>query len=895
MRPIRVEVDTAWETPRLVLTPLDHPSQNVVEGFEGDAPRWSSAAVRQAFRGALDLLRADPERAPDSYLECHVEVPDDLQDLPWERLASGGRDPSAEAVAGAVSVVRVTRRTVEARPKLQPPLARVLAVLPVPASADGRDRCLDTYSAVRQLERVVDESGGGGATLTALVGPEANPDVVQAAVEAGQDIVWFGGAGACGPAGEPTLLLEAGGRDRGAAEIPVGDWAAWLLTGQAQVCLCGGGTAWPAAKALAQSDQVPAVVAWPAQCAWPRHETMAVAVIAALLDGQPLTRALLSGRRALRAGGAGPCPAAFASPQRRRPGTCLVPEGDHPLGLSPARAATVADETRLTAARDTYLSWVPEERTQRMGAFQLAQFAVTNHLYLRYLAANHGVRRPAGIDDPELDPEAPVVGVTWREAADYCHWVGGRLPTSNEDWQRCPCVDGREPGPGAVTLDRLQTSPCGAEAMCGHVFEWTADDAGESRRVVMGGAWNQHPFLALPSLRWPRIAASGCPDVGFRCAFDGPAGPAPTGRWQVRLVYAEQLNSSLLLSGHHPVHQLAVTRVGAPSERGLALYLRIPNCVSARVELPALAEGQTVVLEDRLVWVGVHEACRRAADFADHPLPSHLELDLDGQKTLLPLTLRPASEWWHGLLDNGSLAQYLALAEAHLELPDVGLTRSPRLVWQPLDSSRPHPVLATVALVLPGSEPALAVRRQAEDDLRHAGHSSLVHLLDSQPERRELVVETVYDAFRRLYANLQYDHERALIPPDLQTTRSPADSVVQGTCIDLALLLCGALECCRLEPLLIVLWNGWCGHALVGVRRGDGDDPALRPCLRSEPLDHELLTILDPRGLGLAWSYEKSSDKGRGQYDSARHVYTLDVTATRRRHPALGPMRYGLP
>ncbi len=214
----------------------------------------------------------------------------------------------------------------------------------------------------------------------------------------------------------------------------------------------------------------------------------------------------------------------------------------------------------LMGAEDGMDNEKPAHRVY-VDAFAIGKFPVTNREYQNYLAATNATPPPFWSDSIFADPEKPVVGVSWHEAAVYCAWLAAesglafRLPTEAE-WERAARggLEGRKYPWGdklpddSAGVDTLKGGPprvgiakpnaFGLYDICASVHEWCSDfyaadyyrispdsnpvgPPSGARKSSRGGSWRHHVKFSRCSARSSLNPLFQYADYGFRVARDG--------------------------------------------------------------------------------------------------------------------------------------------------------------------------------------------------------------------------------------------------------------------------------------------------------------------------------------------------------------------------------------
>jgi iron(II)-dependent oxidoreductase len=191
-----------------------------------------------------------------------------------------------------------------------------------------------------------------------------------------------------------------------------------------------------------------------------------------------------------------------------------IPAGGYAIG-APARGFAYDNERHL--------------HTAELAGFKIDRTAVANSSYLRFMEET-GAQAPMywerdGEDGwvsvamgrrAPIEPDHPVVHVSWEQADAFARWAGKRLPTEQE-WE--------------AAHDQLEAT--------GQVWEWTSSHFlpypefeafpyseysevffGARYRVLRGSSWATHPHVVRPSFRNWDLPQRNQIFAGIRCARD---------------------------------------------------------------------------------------------------------------------------------------------------------------------------------------------------------------------------------------------------------------------------------------------------------------------------------------------------------------------------------------
>ncbi|HSF99557.1 MAG TPA: bifunctional serine/threonine-protein kinase/formylglycine-generating enzyme family protein, partial [Vicinamibacterales bacterium] len=133
---------------------------------------------------------------------------------------------------------------------------------------------------------------------------------------------------------------------------------------------------------------------------------------------------------------------------------------------------------------------------------------------------------------PEGEDDLPVTGVSWYEANAYAAWAGRELPTVHH-WRRAAPDGNFSEILEFSNYSNIQVAAVGSYPglgeygtydMAGNVREWCWNAVGD-QRYILGGAWNQPPYLYQEAAAVDPLDRSS--KNGFRTMVRESADPIP--------------------------------------------------------------------------------------------------------------------------------------------------------------------------------------------------------------------------------------------------------------------------------------------------------------------------------------------------------------------------------
>lgn len=209
-----------------------------------------------------------------------------------------------------------------------------------------------------------------------------------------------------------------------------------------------------------------------------------------------------------------------------------------PPGLPEAARMVKVDAGTYEVGKDPADDFHTASQSISLNEFWIDQYQTTNAEYQLFLTET-------GAPEPIVwpgEPNHPVRGVSWDQAAAYCAWMNKRLPKEAEweaagrgpgpDPQLHPWGDDPTDGGNALQLPNQNTyeigsqffnvSPLQVYDMVGNVWEWVDEPYGNvpsGMKVLRGGRFSNPVDLAYRLLVAPDDP-NRVQYAGFRCAAD---------------------------------------------------------------------------------------------------------------------------------------------------------------------------------------------------------------------------------------------------------------------------------------------------------------------------------------------------------------------------------------
>jgi formylglycine-generating enzyme required for sulfatase activity len=249
----------------------------------------------------------------------------------------------------------------------------------------------------------------------------------------------------------------------------------------------------------------------------------------------------------------------------------FVPAGEFEMGSDDQAVDDALQQCRVygTNCSRSYFSVETPVHTVALDAFWIDKTEVTQGQYAQCVGAGYCDEPGCQEEGQATTADLPVVCVTWDQAAAYCAWVGGRLPTEAE-WEYAARGTTRRLYPWGDEFDGTRLNYCdvncelgkrdetfddgyarsapvgsypagaswiGALDMAGNVWELVADwhgnyspdrqvnprgPASGGRRVARGGSWHASPDHVRSALRTHVGATQAIDHAGFRCVRSNP-------------------------------------------------------------------------------------------------------------------------------------------------------------------------------------------------------------------------------------------------------------------------------------------------------------------------------------------------------------------------------------